>query len=122
VIVEVDLFIKKVPQVVKELIAQEAFDNRRSVNQEAIALLEEALVHRVAGAGSKRKRMENLLTEHFDSQKGGAVPAPAATNSGALPSAEPDTEPGALARAMRVSVNQTPTGTPATPATKPSTP
>jgi hypothetical protein len=122
VIVEVDLFIKRVPQVVKELIAQEAFDNRRSVNQEAIALLEEALVHRVAGAGSKRKRMENLLTEHFDSQRAGAGPAAAPDDSGAVPLAAPETEPGALARAMRVSVNQTPTGAPTPPATKPSTP
>ena len=38
----VDLFIKKVPQVVKELISREATQNRRSINQEAIALLEEA--------------------------------------------------------------------------------
>jgi Arc-like DNA binding domain len=43
----VDLFLKNVPSVVKELIGREAFENRRSVNQEAIALLEEALLHRV---------------------------------------------------------------------------
>ena len=41
---DVDLFLKKVPQVVKALIEREAAENRRSVNQEAIALLEEALL------------------------------------------------------------------------------
>jgi hypothetical protein len=59
--VDVDLFIKKMPLVVKELIGREAFDNRRSINQEAIALLEEALVHRVGAGGAKRKRIEALL-------------------------------------------------------------
>ncbi len=60
---DVDLFIKKMPHVVKELISREAFDNRRSINQEAIALLEEALVNRVGSAGTKRKQMEALLTD-----------------------------------------------------------
>ena len=58
---DVDLFIKKMPHIVKELISREAFDNRRSLNQEAIALLEEALVHRVGAPASKRKQMETLL-------------------------------------------------------------
>jgi len=61
--VDVDLFIKKMPQVVKELISREAFDNRRSINQEAIALLEEALVHRVGSTGAKRKHMEAVLAD-----------------------------------------------------------
>jgi hypothetical protein len=61
--VDVDLFIKKMPHVVKELISREAFDNRRSINQEAIALLEEALVNRVGAAGAKRKQMEALLAD-----------------------------------------------------------
>jgi hypothetical protein len=82
--VDVDLFIKKIPHVVKELIVCEAFDNRRSINQEAIALLEEALVHRVGAAGSKRKRMESLLSDHFDAQQG--LP----------PKHDPQSEPGAL--------------------------
>ncbi len=60
---DVDLFIKKMPHVVKELISREAFDNRRSINQEAIALLEEALVNRVGSTGTKRKQMEALLTD-----------------------------------------------------------
>jgi hypothetical protein len=61
--VDVDLFIKKMPHVVKELISREAFDNRRSINQEAIALLEEALVNRVGAAGTKRTQIEALLTD-----------------------------------------------------------
>ena len=60
---DVDLFIKKMPQVVKELISREAFDNRRSINQEAIALLEEALVHRVGSSGSRRKQVEAFLAD-----------------------------------------------------------
>lgn len=56
-----DLFIKKMPSVVKQLISREAFDNRRSVNQEAIALLEEALVHRVESTGRDRKKVEAMF-------------------------------------------------------------
>ncbi len=59
----VDLFIKKVPHVVKQLIGREALDNRRSINQEAIALLEEALVSRVGGSGNKRRAVQTLLEE-----------------------------------------------------------
>ena len=66
--VDVDLFIKKMPQVVKELISREAFDNRRSVNQEAIALLEEALVHRVGSAGQRRKQIEAVLEGYAGSR------------------------------------------------------
>lgn len=65
---DVDLFIKKMPQVVKELISREAFDNRRSVNQEAIALLEEALVHRVGAAGQRRKQIEAVLEGYAGSR------------------------------------------------------
>lgn len=65
---DVDLFIKKMPQVVKELISREAFDNRRSVNQEAIALLEEALVNRVGSAGKKRQHIEALLEGYASSR------------------------------------------------------
>ncbi len=65
---DVDLFIKKMPQVVKELISREAFDNRRSVNQEAIALLEEALVHRVGSAGQRRKQIEAVLEGYAGSR------------------------------------------------------
>jgi hypothetical protein len=57
----VDLFLKNVPAVVKELISREAAENRRSINQEAIALLEEALVMRVGShAGRPRTALEQL--------------------------------------------------------------
>lgn len=72
---DVDLFIKKMPYVVKELIGREAFDNRRSVNQEAIALLEEALLSRVGSASSKRKQIEARLLGYADS-KSGALASP----------------------------------------------
>lgn len=80
---DVDLFIKKMPQVVKELISREAFDNRRSVNQEAIALLEEALVHRVGSAGIKRKQIEALLVGYADSPSRSHPPASAAASGSA---------------------------------------
>lgn len=64
---DVDLFIKKVPQVVKELISREAYDNRRSINQEAIALLEEALVQRVGAGSTRRKQIEALLEDYVSS-------------------------------------------------------
>jgi hypothetical protein len=59
------------PLVVKELITREAFDNRRSINQEAIALLEEALIHRVGAPSTRRKQMEALLEGYADSGNGG---------------------------------------------------
>jgi Arc-like DNA binding domain len=59
----VDLFIKKLPDVVKELIGREALENRRSVNQETIALLEEALISRVGG-GKKRRNVQTLLEDY----------------------------------------------------------
>ena len=65
---DVDLFIKRMPRVVKELISREAFDNRRSVNQEAIALLEEALLLRVGHAGQKRKQIEAVLEGYAGSR------------------------------------------------------
>ena len=50
-----DLFIKRMPQVIKALITREATQNHRSVNQEAIALLEEALLQRVEGQHTGRR-------------------------------------------------------------------
>lgn len=73
---DVDLFIKKMPHVVKELISREAFDNRRSVNQEAIALLEEALLSRVGSNGSRRKQIEARLVGYADSRSGELAAAP----------------------------------------------
>ena len=60
----VDLFIKKMPNVVKELIGREALGNRRSINQEAIALLEEALMSRVGAAGKRRRSAQDLLEDY----------------------------------------------------------
>lgn len=85
---DVDLFIKKMPHVVKELIGREASDNRRSVNQEAIALLEEALLQRVgAGSGTKRKQIEALLQDYADSGATPLTPMPPADAD--LPGAAP---------------------------------
>ena len=61
-----DLFIKKVPKVVKTLISREAVDNRRSINQEAIALLEEALMQRSNTTGSRRRQMQAVLEAYVD--------------------------------------------------------
>lgn len=85
---DVDLFIKKMPYVVKELIGREAVDNRRSINQEAIALLEEALLQRVgSGSSTKRKQIEALLKGYADS---GAAPlAPIPPTDARLPDAPP---------------------------------
>lgn len=66
----VDLFLKNVPAVVKELIGREALENRRSVNQEAIALLEEALVHRVEAHSARPRSALDLLRGYVDSKNG----------------------------------------------------
>ena len=57
---EVDLALKKVPAEVKDLIAREAQAHRRSINQEAIVLIEEALAQR-AGRSSRSSRDEIKL-------------------------------------------------------------
>ena len=80
---DVDLFIKKMPGVIKELIGREAFENRRSVNQEAISLLEEALVARVGATGNKRKRIEAYLEGHAGAA--GATSVMADAGFGAAP-------------------------------------
>lgn len=59
-----DLFIKRMPLVIKELIAREASQNHRSVNQEAIALLEEALLHRVEQQHSNRRNALAMLASY----------------------------------------------------------
>lgn len=59
-----DLFIKRMPLVIKELIAREASQNHRSVNQEAIALLEEALLHRVEDQHPRRRNALATLTSY----------------------------------------------------------
>ena len=59
-----DLFIKRMPLVIKELIAREAGQNHRSVNQEAIALLEEALLHRLESQHAHRRNALATLTNY----------------------------------------------------------
>lgn len=59
-----DLFIKRVPHVIKKLIGREAELNHRSVNQETIALLEEALLHRVETTGAPRRSALQTLTSY----------------------------------------------------------
>lgn len=59
-----DLFIKRMPLVIKALIAREAAQNHRSVNQEAIALLEEALLHRVEAQQTHRRNALATLTSY----------------------------------------------------------
>jgi hypothetical protein len=81
--VDVDLFIKKIPRVVKDLITREAFENRRSLNQEAIALLEEALLSRVSSVGGKRKQIEARLASYADSGPGALTPLPVAPSEAA---------------------------------------
>ena len=71
--VDVDLFIKKMPLVVKKLISREALDNRRSINQEAIALLEEALIHRVESTHKHRKHVQEILERYAELSKAPGV-------------------------------------------------
>ena len=73
---DVDLFIKKMPSAVKKLITREAFDNRRSVNQEAIALLEEALMQRVESTGKGRRHVEAMFERFAETKPGPLEPGP----------------------------------------------
>ena len=59
-----DLFIKNIPTVIKELVSREAAANRRSSNQEAIALLEEALLVRVEARHVQRKSALAALEDY----------------------------------------------------------
>jgi hypothetical protein len=70
----IGLFLKNVPPAVKELIGKEAFENRRSVNQEAIALLEEALVHRVETHHAKARSLLERLRAGTGLQAEDATP------------------------------------------------
>lgn len=59
-----DLFLKKVPDNVKELLTREAELHRRSVNQEAIVLLEEALAARLRTTRSPRHEVREILAQY----------------------------------------------------------
>jgi hypothetical protein len=72
-----DLFIKRVPLVIKDLVAREATQNHRSVNQEAIALLEEALLHRVeANHARRRSALATLASYAAEGAAGALTPTP----------------------------------------------
>jgi plasmid stability protein len=78
-----ELFIKKVPSVVKELIGLEAARNHRSLNQEALALLEEALLQRVRNSDTRRDSALATLSR-YAAEAGGA---PGATMTAVAPHA-----------------------------------
>lgn len=69
-----DLFIKKIPHVIKELIAREAERHHRSVNQESIALLEEALLQRMESRRESRASALDTLAR-YAAQAGSRDPA-----------------------------------------------
>lgn len=88
-----DLFIKRVPLVIKDLVAREAAQNHRSVNQEAIALLEEALLHRVEANHARRRSALATLASYAAEADGAAGTRPLtahATPLGATASAGSD--------------------------------
>ncbi len=69
----VDLPLKKVPSRIKSLISREAENHRRSINQEAIVLLEEALVARAKKSAHSRDQIDAILKRYeelptFDSR------------------------------------------------------
>jgi hypothetical protein len=68
-----DLFIKNVPPVIKELVAREAAENRRSTNQESIALLEQALLARIEARQQKRKSALAALEDYAAASGPGAL-------------------------------------------------
>lgn len=78
-----DLFIKRVPPVIKDLVAREAAQNHRSVNQEAIALLEEALLHRVESNHARRRSALATLAS-YAAEADGVAPARPLTPQAAL--------------------------------------
>lgn len=57
-----DLQLKKVPATVKALIEREASTHRRSINQEAIVLLEEALMARAKAQHPDRAEIGRILS------------------------------------------------------------
>jgi hypothetical protein len=60
-----ELQLKKVPAIVKALITREASVHRRSINQEAIVLLEEALLARAKAQHQSRDEVDEILNR-FD--------------------------------------------------------
>ena len=79
-----DLFIKRVPLVIKDLVAREAAQNHRSVNREAIALLEEALLHRVEANHARRRSALATLTSYAAEAHGAAAALPLTAHAATL--------------------------------------
>jgi plasmid stability protein len=69
-----DLFVKNLPAVIKDLIAREASEHRRSVNQETIALLEEALLQRIEGQDQRRRSALETLQDYAKGFAGVELP------------------------------------------------
>ncbi|MDE2617387.1 MAG: Arc family DNA-binding protein [Burkholderiales bacterium] len=59
-----DLQLKKVPARIKSLITREATVHHRSMNQEAIALLEEALLARAQRQTPTRDEIDEILDRY----------------------------------------------------------
>lgn len=59
-----ELTLKRVPMQIKSLISREAAGHRRSINQEAIVLLEEALLARARQSGVGRSEEEAILARY----------------------------------------------------------
>ena len=62
---EAGLALKKIPTRVKELIIREAHSHRRSINQEAIVLLEEALEKRMAKPQRGKQEEVQAILDHY---------------------------------------------------------
>lgn len=62
----VDLPLKKVPAQIKSLISREAENHRRSINQETIVLLEEALLARAKSASAGKEEIEAILQRYAE--------------------------------------------------------
>lgn len=59
-----ELQLKKVPEQIKSLISREADLHRRSINQEAIVLLEEALLARARTSRHSKDDIEAILKRY----------------------------------------------------------
>ena len=100
-----DLFIKRIPRVIKELIAREAQQNHRSVNQEALALLEEALLNRVEAQHGRARNALAMLTSYatHGSLNGSVTGSVTGSLNASLPGALPGSLPHASSPSRTVS-------------------
>lgn len=61
-----EMNLENIPVKIRALVGHEATRHRRSISQEIIALLEEALIARGQRTGTKRDGIDEIL-QHFDS-------------------------------------------------------